>query len=209
VGRSRGRFGHNPCTHDHPQPSWPTHPYRSWRVPGSAAAHAHCSLGSAIRLVPLHSGVVASGHLEQGSASLFLPPDRFPKSCFQCRPRTSCTVLPQAGSAVRGLSTNDVRRRWFPGCGTRWWIHPMTLSAAVPVPPHVVEEQDRSACKVPQQGITTHHTHALHGAVHDDKACSGGGGIASSPSPGQKRAICTLQSCAFEALEQEIDGLTD
>jgi hypothetical protein len=85
----------------------------------------------------------------------------------------------------------------------------MTLSAAVPVPPHVVVEQDRSACKVLQQGIATHDTHALHGAVHDDRACSGGGGIASSPSSGQKRAIYTLQSCAFEALEQEIDGLTD
>jgi hypothetical protein len=136
------------------------------------------------------------------------PPDRFPKSCFQCRPLTSCTVLPQAGSAVRGLSTNDIRRRRFPGCGACWWIYSTTFSVAAPVPPHVVVEQDRSACKVPQQGIATRHTHALHGTVHDDRACSGGGGIASSPPPEQKRALCTLQSCAFEALEQEIDGLT-
>jgi hypothetical protein len=196
-----GRFVHILCTHGHPRPSWPTRPCRSWRVLGSAASHARCSLGTATRLVPLHSGVVASGHLEQGSASLFLPPDRFPKSCFQCRPLTSCTVLPQAGLAVRGLNTNDVPLRRFPGCGASWRIQLTTFSVAAPILPHVMVGQDRSACKAPQQGLTTRHTHALHGAVHDDRACSAGGGIASSPSSGQTRAICTLQSCAFEALE--------
>jgi hypothetical protein len=39
-------------------------------------------------------------------------------------------------------------------------------------------------------------------------AKSGVGEIAWRLSSGQKRAICTLQSYAFEALQQEIDSLT-
>jgi hypothetical protein len=35
--------------------------------------HALGSLGNAVRLVPPHSGVVVSGHLEQISSSSFLP----------------------------------------------------------------------------------------------------------------------------------------
>jgi hypothetical protein len=79
-------------------------------------------------------------------------------------PLTPCTVLSQAGSAVRGLSTNDIRRRWFPGWGSRWWIHPATLAAAAPVPPHAVMDQDYGVCGTLQKAIATLHAHARHGA---------------------------------------------
>lgn len=48
--------------------------------------------------------------------------------------------------------------------GVRWWIHPATVAAAAPVPPHVMMDRDYGVCGTLQKSIVTLHAHAWHGA---------------------------------------------